>query len=264
MKHLLYILGFFTVITSCQKVIDVDLNETDPKFVIEGNYTAEDSTVRVKLTYTSNYFDESTPTEVNNATVVIKDHLGIEQTIPSIGEGMYELTNYIPNFETSYTLTVNHGGITYTAVSTMHTLVQMEDITYEYYPGFFGLDPGYVCDLNFYDPAGVENYYIIALSLNGVPDTKLTSLFLHDDAFSDGNLIQRPLFLEEFNQVGDTVGMELRSIDKVTYQYFYEILSIAGGQTSAAPSNPANNWDNDALGYFTAYSNSRKEVVIEE
>ena len=264
MKNLLYLFGCIVIISSCQKVIDVDLNEADPKFVIEANYTAEDSTVRVKVSLTSNYFDASTPTTVDNATVIITDHLGVSVPVISIGDGMYELTNYIPTFETDYTLTVSHGGVTYTAVSTMHAPVQLEDITYEYYPGFFGLDPGYVCDLNFYDPPGVENYYIIALSLNGVADTKLTSLFLHNDAFSDGNLIKRPLFKDEFNQVGDTVGMEMRSIDKVTYQYFYEIFSIAGGQTSAAPSNPATNWDNDALGYFSAYSNSRKEVVIED
>ena len=264
MKNLLYLLGCIIIISSCQKVIDVDLNETDPKFVIEANYTAEDSTVSVKITFTSSYFDASAPTTVNNATVVITNHLGMSLPVTFIGNGMYELTNYVPIFETNYTLTVSYGGVTYTAVSTMHAPVQLEDITYEFYPGFFGLEPGYVCDLNFYDPAGVENFYVVALSLNGVADTKLTSLFIQNDLFSDGNLVSRPLFKDEFNQVGDTVGMELRSVDKATYQYYYEILSIAGGQTTAAPSNPANNWDNEALGYFSAYSNNRKEVVIEE
>lgn len=263
MKQFIYIIGFFIVVTSCQKVIDVDLNDADPKFVIEAYYTAEDSTVRAKVTFTSNYFDASAPAAVNNATVEITDHLGATQIVPSIGDGMYELTNYIPIFETSYTMSVTHGGVTYTSVSTLHQPVLLEDITYEYYPGFFGLDPGYVCDLNFNDPPGVENYFVIAMSLNGEEDTKLTSLFLHNDTYSDGNIIKRPLFTDEFYQLGDTVGMELRSVDAVTYQYIYEAW-LALSQSSAAPSNPTSNWTNDALGYFSAYSNSRKEVVIVE
>lgn len=263
MRNLIYCLSILTVLTSCTKVIDVDLNEADPKFVIEGNYTAEDSTVRVQLTLTSNYFDNNPSPTVDNLVVVITDHLGNSQTVPFIGNGYYELTNYIPIFNTNYTMTVQYNGTTYTAVSKMNSPVALEPITYEYYPAFFGLEPGYLAYLRFNDPPGVENNYIVAVSLNHVEENKLTDLYLQDDIYSDGNLVERPLFRDEFFQIGDTVGLELRSVDKAVYDYYSEILTIAGGQSSAAPANPKSNWDNKALGYFSAYSNSRIEVVIE-
>ena len=85
---------------------------------------------------------------------------------------------------------------------------------------------------------------------------------LLDDRFTDGNPISRPLFLDPLFQLSDTIGMELRSIDEVVYDYYTELLTIAGSQASAAPANPESNWNNDALGYFSAYSNSTQEVIV--
>ena len=262
MKNFLYLFAIIIAFSSCTKVIDVDLNETDPKFVAEANYTAEDSTVRVQLTLTSSYFDSNASPTLDNLVVIITDHLGSSQTVPFMGNGYYELSNYIPIFGTNYTLTVQYNGVTYTANSVMNPPIPLEEITYDYFPAFFGLDPGYLINLRFNDPPSIPNQYIIALSINHVPDTKLTSLFLQDDDYSDGNLVERPLFANEFFQENDTVEIEMRSVDKPVYDYFSEILSIAGGQSSAAPANPKTNWDNKALGYFSAYSSSRREVII--
>ena len=52
MKNIFYFFAIIALLASCQKVIDIDLNEANPTPVIEGNYTAEDSTVRVKLSFT--------------------------------------------------------------------------------------------------------------------------------------------------------------------------------------------------------------------
>jgi len=263
MRNLIYCFSILVVLSSCTKVIDVDLNDADPKFVMEANYTAEDSTVRVQLSLTTSYFDNDPQTSVNNLVVIITDYLGNPTQVPFIGNGSYELTNYIPVFDTDYTMTVQHNGITYTAVSRMNPPVALLPIEYEYYPPFFGLDAGYITFLRFNDPANIQNQYIITMSLNHIEEANLTDLFLQNDDYSDGNLVERPLFRSDPFQIGDTVGIELRSVDKSVYDYFSEILSIAGGQSSAAPANPKSNWDNKGLGYFSTYSNSRMEVVIE-
>jgi hypothetical protein len=263
MKNLFYCFSILIAFASCTKVIDVDLNDADPKFVVEANYTAEDSTVRVKLTLTTSYFDNEPSTSLNNLVVIITDHLGNPQTVPFIGNGYYELTNYIPIFNTDYTMTVQYDGKTYTAVSRMNPPVPLEPITYEYYPAFFGLEAGYITYLRYNDPPGVENQFIVVMSLNYEEEGNLTDFYLQSDDFSDGNFVNRPLFRTEAFQIGDTIGLEMRSMDKTVYNYFSEVLSIAGGQSSAAPANPKTNWDNKGLGYFSAYSNSRREVIIE-
>jgi hypothetical protein len=253
------VLGF----VSCQKVIDVDLNEANPVIVIEANYTGEDSTVNVHISRTSSYFNSDPSATVDAAVVTITDQQGNTTVIPSIGNGDYQLTAYIPNYDTQYTLTVTQDGQTYTAMCYMGTPVALEDITYEYFPGFFGSDPGYAVFLNFYDPAGIQNYYQVIITENGVELDKLDDIFTQDDLLTDGNLVERPLFSGDFYDIGDTVEMELRSVDKMIYDYTNEAASIAGGGSSSAPGNPTTNWDNGALGYFNAYGNSRKSVVIQ-
>ncbi len=60
--------------------------------------------------------------------------------------------------------------------------------------------------------------------------------------------------------------MELRSIDKVVYDYYSTLANIVGrgapGGQAAAPENPVSNVSNKAMGYFAAYSISRKGIVI--
>ena len=265
MKNIFYLFAITSVLASCQKVINVDLNESNPTPVIEGNYTTEDSTVRVKLSLTSSYFNSETSNFINDATVNITDGSGLISNIPSTGNGMYELHNYIPNFNTTYTLSASYNGITYSAQCDLSDTVSLGEITYEYNPGFFGSNPGYLVFLNFNDPINISNYYQVVLSLNGVELNALNETFTQDDILSDGNPISRPLFGEDFFQIEDTVGMELRSIDQDIYYYLNEAYIIVGSNSagSAAPANPTSNWDNNALGYFSAYGNSRKEIIIQ-
>ncbi len=251
-------------ILACQKVIDVDLNEANPQVVIEANYTAEDSTVRVRVSITSNYFDASASPTVDNAIVTITDQSGNAINVPSTGSGNYVLTNYIPQFNTTYTMNVMYNGVNYEASCYLQDPVQLDDITYEFIPGFFGLDSGYVVYLNLQDPPNIDNNYLIVLSQNGNVLDDFSELFLQDDLFTDGNYLQRPLFGIEFFDYGDTISMELRSIDVRVYDYYNQLIAItAGSGAVAAPANPITNWNNKALGYFSAYGNSRKSVIIQ-
>ncbi len=264
MKQLLFLSVIVALISSCQKVIDVDLNEANPKVVIEANYTAEDSTVAVVVSKTANYFGSNAPTKLNNAVITITDQSGVSTNVPLIGDGFYELNNYIPAFNSTYTLTVSVDEEIYSASCTLNPVVPLEDITYEYTPGFFGSGDGYVSYLNFYDPANVINHYIVVITENGEELNKPAEFILQDDVLTDGNLVERPLFTGELFQIGDEIGFELRSVDEVIYDYYAELQSVAGGgQSSAAPANPTSNWGNEALGYFSAYSNNRKSVIIQ-
>ncbi len=263
MKKLAYILGLIVLASSCQKVIDVDLNESNQNIILEGIYTGEDSTVRVKISLTSSYFNSDPSATIDNAVVMIADANGVISMIPSVGNGMYALSNYIPNYGTTYTLSVNFDGQLYKAQCAMPTPVQLAPITYEYFDGFFGSDGGYAPFINFTDPAGQTDFYQIVLGTNGVIYNNLDEIITQDDSFTDGNFITRPLFAGDFNQLGDTVYMELRTVDRAVFDYTNELQSIAGGSNSAAPGNPTTNWDNGALGYFNAYGISVDTVIIQ-
>ncbi|MDB2657470.1 DUF4249 domain-containing protein [Crocinitomicaceae bacterium] len=263
MRKLAYILGLVVLASSCQKVIDVDLNEGNQNIVIEGNYTGEDSTVRVGVTLTSSYFNNDPSPTVDNALVTITDQNGIPTVVPSAGNGQYVLSGYAPDYGTSYTLSVVYDGATYSAACSMPTPVQMDPITYQYLDGFFGADPGYVSILNFQDPELTTDFYQIVITENGTSFDRIDQIQTQDDALTNGNYIQRPLFLNELSLLGDTISYEFRTVDKAIFDYTFQAADIAGGSNSAAPGNPITNWDNGALGYFSAYGVSRDSVVIQ-
>jgi hypothetical protein len=262
MKKLFFLFIALSAITSCQKVIDVDLNETNPVYVIEANYSAEDSTVRVKISQTSSYFDNNSSPQVNTATVLITDANGTITAVPFVSDGYYELTSYAPEFDATYTLSVTVNGETFTANCLMPAAVPLLPITYEFFPGFFGSQSGYAPFLNYNDPAGVENSYQIILSKNDTTYNKMSQIFTQDDQVTDGNFVGRPLFISNLYQIGDSIHMELRSVDKGMYDYVNEAQSIIGGNNSAAPGNPTTNWDKGVLGYFNAYSSSRQSIIV--
>lgn len=263
MKKLAYILGLIVLASSCQKVIDVDLNDSNQTVVIEANYKAEQDRVEVIVSMTSSYFDSEASPVVDDAIVTITDANGISTTVPHILGGLYRLTQYTPNYDSDYTISVVVDGQTYTASCNLATPVQIDPITYQYLDGFFGADPGYVSILNFQDPVDVVNFYQIVVSENDQTYDRIDEIQLQDDNFTDGNYIQRPLFFNELSQLGDTIMYEFRTVDKVIYDYTEEAASISGGSDSAAPGNPTTNWDNGALGYFSAYGATRDTVVIQ-
>ncbi|MCH2232081.1 MAG: DUF4249 domain-containing protein [Crocinitomicaceae bacterium] len=263
MKKIVYLFAITSTLFSCQKVIDVDLNESNPTPVLEGVYSAEDSTVHVQLSLTSSYFNSDPSQSIDAASVNIIDGNGTSTSVPSIGNGMYVLENYVPNYNSTYTLSVVYDGTTFQAESDLRDSVSMEDITYEYFPGFFGSDPGYLYSINYNDPVGLGDYYAIAITINSSEFDAMSELITQDDQLTDGNLVSRPLFTDKLALIGDTIQLELRSIDEDIYDYINELQSIAGGNASAAPANPTSNWNNNALGYFAAYSNTRKSVIIE-
>lgn len=262
MKKIIYFSLAIIALASCQKDIEIDLNDASPNIVIEANYTAEDSTVSVHVTQTSNYFSTDPSLELDNAVITITDQNGIGQNVVSTGNGYYLLENYAPQFNTTYTLNVIHAGSSYSANCFMASSVQLDEITFDWNPGIFGSDPGFMVYLNLMDPADTVNFYSAIITVNGDEYSGLGEGFIQDDLLTDGNYLSRPLFGGPQLDSTDVVGMELRSIDESMYNYINEIVSIIGGSDSAAPGNPTTNWDNNALGYFSAYSSTRKEVVL--
>lgn len=263
MKKLAYLFVLALIATSCQKVIDVDLNDGNQVVVLEANYSGEDSTVHVSVSLTSSYFNSEPPQNVDNALVTIVNQNGTVTNVPSVGNGEYVLTNYAPDYDTRYLISVAVNGETYNASCFMPTPVPLSPITSQFIDDFFGIGPGYVSLLNFQDPPNEVNFYQIVVTRNSITFDRIDEIQTQDDLFSDGNFVQRPLFFDTLSQIGDTISYEFRTVDQVIYDYTVEAASISGGTNSAAPGNPTTNWDNGALGYFNAFGVSRDTLVIQ-
>ncbi|AEA44089.1 DUF4249 domain-containing protein [Fluviicola taffensis] len=257
MKFILTALVSFTfilVFSGCQKVIDIDLNDTDQKVVVEGTILRGDTIQRVRVTKTQNFDESTSPPAVDDATVSVVDNLGNAASFTSVGNGWYELTSY-PGVEgRTYTLTVSVDGETYSGSSTMPNYMPLDSLFVEYYP--FGADTLISLVPSHYDEAGVTNFYQFHIYRNGEKDK---GIYIQDDQFTDGNLILQPLFVSDL-EVNDIVRVDLFCIDKPVYSYFNQ-LSV-NSSSSATPANPISNMTGGCLGYFSARTFHSRTIVV--
>ena len=265
MRCFIFLLSVFIFIFSgCEKVIDVDLNEANPALVIEGNLSFHDNELLVEISRTGSYFDGNPVTKVSGADVFLE--VAGERRVRAIetGPGIYETKNLILEPEHSYILRVEVDGITYTAQSTINQVVTIDSLLYRYYKEPELFDSGYRINLFFNDPPGNRNYYRIKVYLDGYLENGLDDLIVFDDSDINGKYVQVRLSGQVFSR-GDTVKIEFISIDEAAWKYFTtlsEVINLHPG--SPAPANPVSNFNNGALGYFSAWSNDFKTIIIDK
>lgn len=266
MKALKYIglvlaLGAFM---SCTKIIDVEVNDSEPKLVIEANYDATSERVQVNLSMTKNVFEGGVNPIVTGASVEISDFNGVSTPLIDQGNGTYLLENYIPIFETNYSISVNVNGEVYQSTTYLPAVVALDSLSQVFTEASLFGEEGYVVFMNFTDPAGTPNFYRAMRNVNGEALNSLGDQFIFDDTFSEGNTQTVPFFGSR-HQDGDSISVEFRSYSEASYNYYSQLFALVGdGGQSAAPANPVSNWSNDALGHFAAWGFDLKYIVIEE
>jgi hypothetical protein len=251
------------LLLSCEQVIEIDLNTSDPKIVIEGRVTDQPEPFRISIQKTVNFDQPNDYPAVTGATVTISDGT---QTfdLPEIEPGVYQTpTAQAGEPGRTYTLRVAAEGQVFEAVSTMPARVAFDNLKQD-----AGSQPGvgpviFVVPV-FTDVPGQDDQYRFVLWKNR---EKQPNIFVFDDRDSDGRTITRPLFAPggdlEFVR-GDTAEVEMQTIDRATYKYFYALdAGSSTGPNAAVPANPPSNLSGGALGYFSAHTVQKKQIVIQ-
>lgn len=264
---LISLIIFYFFATSCEKVIDVDLNNANPKPVFEA-YMENDSTCYVKATWTSSYYDNSPSPIISNATISISDQNGNVENLAYIGNGIYRGNSVIGTIGRTYTLSVNLDGNNYTASSYMNPLTPIDSFSILPASGFFGgggqnQPPKFFVFVNYTDSVNYQNFYAVQTNYNDTLGKAVTDYRIADDALSDGISTRSFTSFYRFES-GDTVSVQLASIDYATHLYFKTLEdAISGaGFASAAPANPTTNFSGGALGYFGAWSKERRQYIV--
>lgn len=254
--YIIFVCIGLSTFTSCEKVIDLDLNSGDPKYVIEGMVNKDSSVHTIRITRTLNFDENTSYPTVDNAVVSLQDNLGNATTLALVAPGTYQTSAY-PGVEgRTYTLTVTVDGKTFTSSSTMPTHVPMDTITLADFG--FGPTPTFYPIANRFDPVGVRNYYRFDLYKN---NEFVNGIFLQDDQFSDGVEVLEPIFGGDYES-GDTLGLTLYCIDANVHKYFYTLSVNAGGTGGATPANPESNFGSACLGYFSAQTKQTKSIIV--
>lgn len=260
---LMFIIIASALFASCEKVINVQLNEAEKKYVIEAVVTDQPNSATVTLSQTKNFEDDNSFNGISGAQITIADNNETPVKLTETSAGVYAAPAFTGKPGHIYKLNVIINGQVFTAASTMPSLVPIDSI-YVSERNIFG-DTRKFATIIYNDPSGKGNAYRYIQSVNGV---KEKTIFVRDDDLSDGRTITRTLFY--FNgddsaamKTGDNLQVEMLCIDYPIYKYWYSLTeSSTGDNQSATPANPVTNIEGGALGYFSAHTVQRKTLVV--
>jgi hypothetical protein len=259
-------------LTSCEDVIDLDLRNTEPRIVIEAVVTNLDQPKTVKITKTGDFYEPANYATVSNAFVEIKDENGVSEILTEVQPGVYYSESLGGDLNTTYSITVVAEEQEYHAQSHMNEPLQIDSLTVEKdtRPARGGGEIQYILHVNFTDNPDKRDYCRIVPYVDNV---KIPGFIVYDDRLTNGNEIDFRIFISDKYQVriGSTIRVEMFTLDEPLYLYFKTLNKASAANSGAnqrggsvAPANPESNWDNDALGYFGAYSVVADSVVVEE
>ena len=253
MKKYIYIL-LSLLFFSCEKEINIDYHKADSRYVVEGSLNGSGTEVRVSKTQPMD--DNSTGSDVDNATVVITGDDGTRATVPFSRNGYYR-SKVRGVAGVTYTLDVDVDGNHFTSTSTMQRVI-ITRVRDEEYPKFRlvwkkMLTERYLFgDLRLQDISNESNYYFMHIYRNGIgyrwavmkddknPNKELQQLFtFFRDGAKDSDVLKD----------GDELKIVIRAIDQRAYDYLYSMQ-----QMSSTGTNPIDNFTGGCLGYFSAHS----------
>ena len=258
-------------VTSCTKIIDIELNSAAQKIVIEAKISDNNRPARVILTRTTDFFNPDTLERVTDATVIITSNLGETDTLKEMSDGIYRGSTIKGKSGTRYFIKITDGTQTYEADSFLPEKVNIDSV------GFLKKEtksphstPGYLVNCTFTDPGDQHNYYRINASVISQDTTRhqtLSKTTVIDDPLFNGRQNTVSINRMQSFQPGDTVLIELISIDQDVFRYFHQLYGSIGMParfSSSAPANPDTNLSNGAMGYFSAQAVDSRIMVLPE
>lgn len=250
------LISTFTFI-SCEDVVNVDLNQSEPKLVIDASIKWEKGTPgndqTIRLTTTGDYFNNSVPA-ANGAIVTITDSNAIVYNFLEDGTtGLYKCSNFNPVINGIYTLFVSYKGQSYTSTDKLYPVPTITTIE-QNLGGFSGND--IELKFKFQDNGTEENFYLEEYK---VPFRPFPLLGVFNDEFTNGNEMFS-LIIDEDLAAGQNINFTLHGISERYHNYMNILIGISGGLSNGPFSTPPatvkgnivnqTNTSNYPLGYF--------------
>ncbi|GGH28022.1 hypothetical protein GCM10011418_38370 [Sphingobacterium alkalisoli] len=245
------------VSVSCEEIIEVNLNEGDPKYVIEADLTTLSSDQFIRVTQTVPFSADIPSKSIEHALVSVSDSRGQVFNFTYQGEGYYSFKNLKLQENVVYDLSVRIDNELFEATSRLEDFVAVDSLGVIEERIFN--EPYYFVLLKFNDPIDIPNYYRYSTSVNG-STFKFSSVF--NDKFNDGLFVSHEITNSDNSlAIGDSVIVRRQCISKDVYDYWNEVQFANPG--NAAPSNPKSNISNGAFGYFSVTAAKEYGVRIE-
>jgi Domain of unknown function (DUF4249) len=275
---LLLIISLTILAGSCTERIDIDLDDSYARLVVEGTVTTDTMVHTVRLTSTTSYFYDEKAPGVENATVTIDDGESVVELIET-EPGIYSTTpdyHGIPG--RTYKLNINlaspiNGISEYQAASIMNPVLSLDSINSVFHEDW-GPEGYYEVRCYVLDPPTTD-FYMFKVYKNGeLLSDSLNKVLVTDDRFYNGNYTNGAGvgFLnqdvdKEIVVSGDLITIESARITEAYYQFVSQLQIQSGYQNpmfSGPPANITGNISNGAIGFFAAYPVSYSKTIASE
>jgi hypothetical protein len=265
--------------SACTEKIDVNLDETYTRLVVDGSIGSDTASFAINLTETADYFYNEPSPRVVNAEVTLTDGVNTYTLTESDpGKSGIYLTDQsfhgVPGHD--YTINIRlaeeiAGTRDYSAACKMNTVTRLDSIQAVFQPDW---GPEGIWEIRVFtqEPGDEKNYYLFQLYRNGTLLTdSITKYMITDDTYINGNYITgaTAMYLnnEDPNQSiqpGDFITLKMSGISKEYYDFIYQV-QMSGFNIpffSSPPANVEGNLSSDGVGFFAAYSSTSASTVV--
>ena len=217
---LLLIISLFA--WSCEEVIDVDLEESEPRLVVEASIVwlkgTSGARQSIRLSETTPFYQNGTR-PVEDALINIKSENGENYTLTHTGNGIYQIDDFNPVLMNTYQMELRYKNEIYTATEMLMPVTDIDFVEQSNSGGFSGDD----IEIKAYytDPADEENYYLFKFYTNDL------NLEFYEDEFTNGNQIFGYYSSDDLQQ-GDEIKIEMEGISKDYFEYLFILRSQVG------------------------------------
>ncbi|WP_286970696.1 DUF4249 domain-containing protein [Flavobacterium sp. UBA4854] len=246
---------FILLLSSCEEVVNLDLETGEAKIVIDAeilwNKNTDGKVQTIKISKMAPYYNNTTP-KVSGAVVRVRNSDGDTFIFTETEAGSYVCSDFVPVLNMEYTLFVEVEGKTFTAVEKMTSVAPIKKIDQRYMPDISGPDL-LVISVYFDDPVEEQNYYLDYFTTDFL---KIPYTIMSNDDLYNGNEV-----VNEFSDTDLKPGKTVKIVHRGISKNFYNYMNLIFEASSANPfgTTPGNirgnviniNDSNDyALGYF--------------
>jgi len=291
MRHIFLLIITTFILTSCEKAVSFDLEESPPKIVVEATIETNQPPF-VILSKSQNFFAQITPdilanSFVRNAEVYVSNgtvtHKLKEYSTPlTNGYTFYFYsidtsnlsTAFVGKTNTQYSLRVVAEGKEYTASTMIPAITRrIDSLFWKQAPGSNDSNKvalmvratdqaGYGDYIRYFTKRNREDFYP---AFNSVYDDQIIDGTSYEVEVERG--VDRTQDLPDdytLFEKGDTVTMKLCQINKATYDFWRTMEFSYGsiGNPFASPTKVLSNISNNALGYFGGYAPQFRTIII--
>lgn len=272
-KAFLFISLALLALTSCEQVIDIDLNLAAPALVINGK-VLPDSLVQVCLQETTSFFSPDSQRCIDSAIVIVTEDDLQPDTLLNRGYGQYISSGLTGKVGSTYNMKVLYDDMEFTASTYLPNAPLIYELSTVPLLSFFGDDssgsffppggradsvPNMLIGKFYHDPVD-DDYFLMQYWLNG--ENISTPYDPISDASTDNDTLNIRVVSSFF--FGDTIIVKAFSVDKAVYTYFDMLDDVLGTSVFSAstPYNPHSNISNGALGVFSAMNMTLDTVIV--